>query len=77
MGPVNPRDQSYIRSLMENLQEADARLLSAFGPRQGLISGAAVRLPLLVKMAYDKELENKAAADEKFLSQAAKWKAEV
>jgi len=44
---VNPKDQSYVRSVMENLPESDERLLPGFGPGQGIISGQAVRFPLL------------------------------
>jgi len=44
---VNPKDQSYVRSVMENLLESDERLLPGFGPGQGIISGQAVRFPLL------------------------------
>jgi DNA helicase HerA-like ATPase len=32
---VNPKDQTYVRSVMENLPESDARMLPGFGPGQG------------------------------------------
>lgn len=36
---VNPRDQSFVEKVMENLTRADSRLLPGFGPGQGIISG--------------------------------------
>src|SRR5690606_5507400 len=35
---VNPRDQSFVRSVMENLTESDARMIPGFGPGQGIVS---------------------------------------
>ncbi len=35
---VNPRDKSFVRSVMENLTEADANILQAFGRGQGIVS---------------------------------------
>lgn len=71
---VNPRDKSFVRSVMENLSEADANILQTFGPGQGLVSGQAVRFPLLVKIDFDQDLISKAIGDEDFLEQASKWK---
>ena len=71
---VNPRDKSFVRSVMENLTEADASLLQSFGPGQGIVSGQAVRFPLLVKVKEDKELHSSAIGDEDFIEKAANWK---
>lgn len=70
---VNPRDQAFVEKVMENLSRDDSRLLSGFGPGQGIVSGQAVRFPLLVQVEHDKELETKAIGDEDFLAQAAQW----
>jgi DNA helicase HerA-like ATPase len=71
---VNPRDQRYVRSVMENLAESDARMLPAFGPGQGVVSGQAVRFPLLVKIQFDEELVGTRTGDENFILQAKEWK---
>jgi DNA helicase HerA-like ATPase len=71
---VNPRDKSFVRSVMENLSEADANVLQSFGPGQGLVSGQAVRFPLLVKVSFDADLVSEAIGDEDFIGDAAKWK---
>ena len=46
---VNPRDKSFVRSVMENLSETDANILQSFGLGQGIVSGQAVRFPLLIR----------------------------
>ncbi|MBZ4416001.1 ATP-binding protein [Myxococcus sp. RHSTA-1-4] len=71
---VNPKDQAFVRSVMENLSESDARMLPGFGPGQGLISGQAVRFPLLVRIKFDKDLLSSRTQDEDFIRQAAQWK---
>lgn len=71
---VNPRDKNFVRSVMENLSEADANILQTFGPGQGLVSGQAVRFPLLVKIDFDQNFISKAIGDEDFLDVASKWK---
>jgi DNA helicase HerA-like ATPase len=70
---VNPRDKNFVRSVMENLSEADANILQTFGPGQGLVSGQAVRFPLLVKIDFDQDLISKAIGDEDFLEEASSW----
>ncbi|NEW94436.1 ATP-binding protein [Rhodopseudomonas sp. BR0M22] len=70
---VNPKDKSFVRSVMENLSESDANILQTFGPGQGIVSGQAVRFPLLVKVAHDKNFESSKIGDEDFLKQAASW----
>jgi len=59
---------------MENLPESDARMLPGFGPGQGIISGQAVRFPLLVKIRFDEDLVGSRTGDENFIKQAAEWK---
>ncbi|MFE0625222.1 ATP-binding protein [Priestia aryabhattai] len=70
---VNPKDQNFVRQVMENLSESDARMLPGFGPGQGLISGQAVRFPLLVKIKMDTDLIPTTIGDENFISQATNW----
>jgi hypothetical protein len=70
---VNPRDQSFVEKVMENLSKSDSRLLPGFGPGQGIISGQAVRFPLIVKIDFDKELVTKSLGDEDFISAARNW----
>jgi len=71
---VNPRDKNFVRSVMENLSEADASILQTFGPGQGIVSGQAVRFPLLVKVKFDEDLVSQAIGDEDFIADAASWK---
>lgn len=70
---VNPNDKRFVRSVMENLSEADANILQTFGPGQGIASGQAVRFPLLVKVDFDEELVSEAIGDEDFIADAARW----
>lgn len=70
---VNPNDKRFVRSVMENLSEADANILQTFGPGQGIVSGQAVRFPLLVKVDFDHELVSDAIGDEDFIAEAARW----
>ena len=72
---VNPRDQSFVRAVMENLDDTDARMLPGFGPGQGLISGQSVRFPLLVKIKFDEDLSHSALGNENFIQQAKEWSA--
>jgi hypothetical protein len=71
---VNPRDQTYVRQVMENLSDADARMLPGFGPGQGIVSGQAVRFPLPVKIIMDTDLLHSGLGDENFIQQASEWK---
>lgn len=71
---VNPRDKNFVRSVMENLSEADANVLQTFGPGEGIVSGQAVRFPLLVKVAFDEDLRSDAIGDEDFIAEAQRWK---
>jgi hypothetical protein len=66
---VNPRDQPFVRSIMENLTESDARLIPGFGPGQGIISGQVVRFPLPVRVGMDQDLLNAEIGDENFFGQ--------
>jgi len=71
---VNPKDQSFVEKVMENLTKADSRLLPSFGPGQGIVSGQAVRFPLLVQVKFDEDLVTTSLGDEDFLAEAEKWK---
>lgn len=70
---VNPRDQQFVERVMENLSKADANLLPSFGPGQGIVSGQAVRFPLVVQVEYDRDLVSSTIADEDFVAQVSKW----
>jgi DNA helicase HerA-like ATPase len=70
---VNPRDQSFVRSIMENLTDSDARMIPGFGPGQGIISGQVVRFPLPVSVTMDSELMVADLGDEDFFEQMEKW----
>ena len=70
---VNPADQRFVRAIMENLTEADARLIPNFGPGQGIVSGQVVRFPLPVKVKMDKDLQYAELGDEDFFEQAEAW----
>ena len=70
---VNPRDQSFVEKVMENLTRADSRLLPGFGPGQGIVSGQGVRFPLLIQIERDKDLELP-GMDENFIEEAKNWK---
>jgi DNA helicase HerA-like ATPase len=71
---VNPNDQRFVRTIMENLTEADARMIPNFGPGQGIISGQVVRFPLPVSVKMDKELLSSEIGDEDFFGQVESWK---
>lgn len=70
---VNPRDQSFVRSVMENLTESDARMIPGFGPGQGIVSGQVVRFPLPVKVQIDRDLMLAEIGDEDFFEQVVGW----
>lgn len=71
---VNPRDQLFVEKVMENLTKADSRLLPGFGPGQGIVSGQAVRFPLLIQVDHDRDLATHAIGDEDFVSAVQTWK---
>jgi hypothetical protein len=58
---------------MENLSDSDASILQTFGPGQGIVSGQAVRFPLLVKVRFDADLVSEAIGDEDFIAEATAW----
>jgi len=70
---VNPKDQTYIRNIMENLSEQDSKMLPSFGPGEGIISGQAVRFPLLVKIKHDEDLRFSDISNEDFIDEASQW----
>lgn len=71
---VNPRDQNFVQRVMENLSAEDSKLLASFGPGQGLVSGQAVRFPLLVKINFDADLETPEIGAENYIEAADEWK---
>ena len=70
---VNPRDQAFVEKVMENLSRSDSKLLPGFGPGEGIVSGQAVRFPLLVRVKFDADLVPQGIGDEDFLSAVAEW----
>lgn len=70
---VNPRDQNFVRQVMENLTDSDARMIPGFGPGQGIVSGQVVRFPLAVKVDMDHELRLAEIGDEDFFEQLEEW----
>ncbi|MEH2623379.1 hypothetical protein V1292_001434 [Bradyrhizobium sp. AZCC 1719] len=71
---VNPNDQTFVRRVMENLTDSDARMIPGFGPGQGIVSGQVVRFPLPIRIKMDDELRLSEIGDEDFLTQAQNWK---
>jgi len=70
---VNPKDKSFVRSVMENLSESDANILQTFGQGQGIVSGQAVRFPLLIQVHFDKDLTSQSIGNEDFINEVSKW----
>lgn len=70
---VNPRDQSFVEKVMENMTKEDLRLLPGFGPGQGIVSGQAVRFPLAIKVHFDDDLIGTGVGTENFLGEVANW----
>lgn len=71
---VNPKDQNFVRSIMENLTEADARMLPGFGPGQGIVSGQVVRFPVPVHVEMDEDLLFAEIGDEDFFEEMQAWR---
>lgn len=71
---VNPRDQNFVEKVMENLSKDDSRLLPGFGPGQGIVSGQAVRFPLVIQVDFDRELQTQAIGDENFVEAVREWR---
>jgi uncharacterized protein len=70
---VNPNDQRFVRTVMENLTDSDARMIPGFGPGQGIVSGQVVRFPLAVNVDMDTELRLAEIGDEDFFDQLEEW----
>jgi hypothetical protein len=71
---VNPRDQTFVRSIMENLTESDSKMIPGFGPGQGILSGQVVRFPLPVQVQMDADLLSSEIGDEDFFDQVGAWR---
>ena len=71
---VNPRDQTFVKSVMENLTESDAKMVPGFGPGQGIVSGQVVRFPLPVRIDMDRDLLLSELGDEDFFDQVESWR---
>ena len=70
---VNPKDKSFVRSVMENLSESDANILQTFGQGQGIVSGQAVRFPLLIQVKFDEDLISRSIGNEDFINEVTEW----
>ena len=68
---VNPRDQTFVKAVVENFTESDARMVPGFGPGQGIVSGQVVRFPLPIRIKMDRDLPK--LRDEDFFEQANAW----
>ncbi len=66
---VNPRDQNWVRNVMEQMSEQDAKWLKAFGKGQGFTSGYAIKFPLQVQIHYDDKLETTDLGRERFMEE--------
>ena len=66
---VNPRDQNWVRNVMEQMSEQDSKWLKAFGKGDGFISGYAVKFPLQVHIDFDEDLSWKDIGKEDFIRQ--------
>ena len=75
---VNPRDQSFVEKVMENLSKSDLRMLPGFAQGEGIVSGQAVRFPQVVKIRHDDDLEPKdiGVGNENFVQQVEDWEKE-
>ena len=75
---VNPRDQSFVEKVMENLSKSDLRMLPGFAQGEGIVSGQAVRFPQVVKIQHDEDLEPKdiGVGNEDFVRQVEDWEKE-
>lgn len=71
---VNPKDQNFVGQVMENLSNDDKRLLPGFGPGQGIVSGQAVRFPMVIKVEQDLDLIPPTIGDENFLGAVESWR---
>jgi len=71
---VNPNDQGFVRRVMENLTDEDARVLPAFGPGQGIVSGQAVRFPVLVNIRMIADFQSPRLGTEDFISEVDGWR---
>jgi hypothetical protein len=71
---VNPRDQNFVRQIMENLTESDARMIPGFGPGQGIVSGQVVQFPLAVNVKFDEDLLFAELGNEDFISQVEQFR---
>ena len=58
---------------MENLSETDANILQSFGLGQGIVSGQAVRFPLLIQVKFDEDLVSASIGDEDFINEIDNW----
>jgi hypothetical protein len=66
---VNPRDQSWVQRVMEQMSNQDREALKAFANGQAFISGHAVKFPLQVQVKRDKDLETSIMGDEDFMNE--------
>ena len=66
---VNPKDQRWVQSVMEQMSDQDKNALKAFANGQAFISGHAVKFPLQVQVKRDIELETSIIGDEDFMEE--------
>ena len=70
---TNPKDQSFVSKVMENITDAELNQLPALGPGEGIISGQAIKFTNMVTVDHDKDLEMEFFS-ENFIQDAKNWK---
>ena len=63
----NPRDQDFVRRVIEQISQEDLRSLPNLGDGQCFISGQAVKFPLQVQIKFDEDLQSGYVGNEDFL----------
>ena len=65
----NPRDQEFVRRVIEQISQEDLRSLPNLGDGQCFISGQAVKFPLQVQVKFDADLQSGYVGNEDFLKE--------
>jgi len=69
----NERDQRFIKNILENFDNDDAKQLPNLGNGQGVISGQIVNFSLPVQIKFDEHLINDDLGDENFIDLVHQW----
>ena len=71
---TNPRDQEFVRRVMEQISVEDLNWLKAFGDGQGFISGQAVKFPVQIQVEHDSDLMGSYVGREDFINEVNNFK---